>query len=92
MGTLWADIMFSAVYEIMLKWLECKDWNQAFLEVIPQRKFKDFNASKQPNSAAGEDSSDGEAVNEGSDIGATPQEDHTVTTSLEEPIEVPTQE
>ncbi|KAI8576845.1 hypothetical protein K450DRAFT_254548 [Umbelopsis ramanniana AG] len=63
------------VYEIMLKWLECKDWNQAFLEVIPQRKFKDFNASNQPNSsAAGEDSSDEEAVDEGSDIGATPQD------------------
>ncbi|KAI9287099.1 guanine-1-methyltransferase-domain-containing protein [Umbelopsis sp. AD052] len=66
------------VYEIMLKWLECKDWNQAFLEVIPQRKFKDFNAINQPNSAvgsaAGEDSSDEEAVDEGSDTGATLQD------------------
>ncbi|KAH8693976.1 guanine-1-methyltransferase-domain-containing protein [Talaromyces proteolyticus] len=26
------------VLEIMLKWLECGDWGQAFLEVIPQRK------------------------------------------------------
>jgi len=26
------------VNEIMLKWLECGDWGQAFLEVIPKRK------------------------------------------------------
>jgi len=26
------------VVEIMLKWLECRDWQEAFLNVIPQRK------------------------------------------------------
>lgn len=26
------------VVEIMLKWLECRDWQEAFLKVIPQRK------------------------------------------------------
>ena len=26
------------VVEIMLKWLGCRDWKEAFLKVIPQRK------------------------------------------------------
>lgn len=26
------------VVEIMLKWLECRDWQEAFLKVIPARK------------------------------------------------------
>lgn len=26
------------VVEIMLKWLECRDWQEAFLQVIPARK------------------------------------------------------
>jgi tRNA (guanine9-N1)-methyltransferase len=26
------------VVEIMLKWLECRDWGEAFMKVIPQRK------------------------------------------------------
>ncbi|KAI8085060.1 guanine-1-methyltransferase-domain-containing protein [Halteromyces radiatus] len=29
------------VYEIMLKWVEHKDWEKAFLDIIPQRKLKD---------------------------------------------------
>ncbi|KAI9313564.1 guanine-1-methyltransferase-domain-containing protein [Dichotomocladium elegans] len=29
------------VYEIMIKWLESKDWESAFKEVIPGRKLKD---------------------------------------------------
>jgi tRNA (guanine9-N1)-methyltransferase len=26
------------VVEIMLRWLECRDWGEAFMKVIPQRK------------------------------------------------------
>lgn len=29
------------VVEIMIKWLDCRNWEQAFLEVIPERKLKD---------------------------------------------------
>ncbi|CAO3621677.1 unnamed protein product [Cunninghamella blakesleeana] len=29
------------VYEIMLKWVEYRDWEKAFLDIIPQRKLKD---------------------------------------------------
>ncbi|KAI8147989.1 guanine-1-methyltransferase-domain-containing protein [Fennellomyces sp. T-0311] len=29
------------VYEIMIKWLDNRDWEKAFLEVIPGRKLKD---------------------------------------------------
>lgn len=30
-----------AVYEIMIKWVEHRDWEKAFAAVIPQRKLKD---------------------------------------------------
>jgi len=26
------------VHEIMVKWLECGDWGEAFMQVIPKRK------------------------------------------------------
>ncbi|CAG8593811.1 940_t:CDS:2 [Cetraspora pellucida] len=34
------------VFEILVRWLECKDWQKAFLEVIPQRKFNDEGKKK----------------------------------------------
>lgn len=43
------------VYDIMLKWLECKDWNQAFLEVIPQRKLKLTKETSQSESVGDDD-------------------------------------
>ncbi|KAH8174816.1 tRNA (Guanine-1)-methyltransferase domain-containing protein [Sarocladium implicatum] len=39
------------VVEIMLKWLECEDWGQAFLSVIPKRK----GGVLKENAAEGED-------------------------------------
>ena len=31
-------LTINQVHDIMLKWLECRDWGQAFLNVIPRRK------------------------------------------------------
>lgn len=42
------------VVEIMIRWLECKDWEKAFMEVIPQRKMA------APKGAEGEASNAGE--------------------------------
>ncbi|KAM6478867.1 tRNA-methyltransferase-domain-containing protein [Trichoderma sp. SZMC 28011] len=44
------------VVEIMLKWLECGDWGQAFLSVIPKRKGGRLRS---------EDAGDGEEAEEG---------------------------
>ncbi|CAO3634365.1 unnamed protein product [Mucor fragilis] len=29
------------VFEIMVKWLDCRDWEKAFMEIIPERKLKE---------------------------------------------------
>ncbi|KAI7903683.1 guanine-1-methyltransferase-domain-containing protein [Cokeromyces recurvatus] len=39
------------VMEIMVKWLDCRDWEQAFKEVIPERKLKDSTFINQHNSS-----------------------------------------
>ncbi|KAI8061711.1 guanine-1-methyltransferase-domain-containing protein [Gongronella butleri] len=40
------------VYEIMLKWIEHRDWQKAFQEVIPQRKLKDSTIVSDKGSAS----------------------------------------
>ncbi|RPB21515.1 hypothetical protein L211DRAFT_840703 [Terfezia boudieri ATCC MYA-4762] len=42
------------VVEIMLKWLECRDWQEAFLQVIPQRKAPEARNETDANTNAGE--------------------------------------
>ncbi|CEP19031.1 hypothetical protein [Parasitella parasitica] len=34
-------LTINQVVEIMVKWLDCRDWEKAFMEVIPERKLKD---------------------------------------------------
>ncbi|KAM0261289.1 hypothetical protein ACHAQJ_002320 [Trichoderma viride] len=53
------------VVEIMLKWLECGDWGQAFLSVIPKRKggrLRGENAESEAGDGEGEE--DGEDEDE----------------------------
>lgn len=52
------------MYEIMLKWLEYRDWRKAFLEVIPQRKFESNNPNDDPDSADNDDAADEESITE----------------------------
>jgi tRNA (guanine9-N1)-methyltransferase len=35
------------VFEIMVKWLDCRDWEKAFMEIIPERKLKESTFIKQ---------------------------------------------
>jgi tRNA (guanine9-N1)-methyltransferase len=49
------------VVEIILKWLECGDWGEAFLKVIPKRKGGVLKGEKEGSTNGNEgDSSDGE--------------------------------
>ncbi|KAL6877315.1 tRNA-methyltransferase domain-containing protein [Trichoderma longibrachiatum] len=52
------------VVEIMLKWLECGDWGQAFLSVIPKRKGGRLRGEENGEDA-GEGEGEGEADEEG---------------------------
>jgi tRNA (guanine9-N1)-methyltransferase len=47
------------VVEIMAKWLECGDWGQAFLNVIPQRKGGVLKHDSAANQHCGEEVEDG---------------------------------
>jgi hypothetical protein len=40
------NFSLSLVFEILVRWLECKDWGKSFLEVIPQRKFNTIERKK----------------------------------------------
>jgi tRNA (guanine9-N1)-methyltransferase len=57
------------VVEIMLKWLECEDWGEAFVSVIPKRKggvLKGAGGDEQVEGAQAEEDQDQDA-GEGSD-------------------------
>lgn len=47
------------VVEIMIKWLDCRNWEQAFLEVIPERKLKDVELVNHQSEDDNEEESDG---------------------------------
>lgn len=49
------------VNEIMVKWLECGDWGEAFMKVIPKRKGGQL---KKPNGQKGEAEDDGDDSDE----------------------------
>jgi len=60
------------VVEIMLKWLECRGWQEAFLKVIPQRKAPEARNEADAKAKAGEgdedeEEEDGEGEGEGYD-------------------------
>jgi len=51
------------VNEIMLKWLECGDWGEAFVQVIPKRKGGKLKDQEEEEEDEEQDSNkDGEQV------------------------------
>ncbi|KAI9490994.1 guanine-1-methyltransferase-domain-containing protein [Zychaea mexicana] len=61
------------VYEIMIKWLETRDWEKAFLEVIPGRKLKDSKLLGDDASKASSDT--GDKVEEAENNEGAPKKD-----------------
>ncbi|KAH9828212.1 tRNA (guanine(9)-N1)-methyltransferase [Teratosphaeria destructans] len=47
------------VNEIMVRWLECGDWGEAFMKVIPKRKGGKLRGEAEDGEAKGEDDEDG---------------------------------
>jgi tRNA (guanine9-N1)-methyltransferase len=70
------------VVEIMAKWLECGDWGQAFMDVIPKRKggtLKGDGAEESSGKGEGDEGQeDGEAEEAVSEVGV-PTEDQTAS-------------
>lgn len=48
------------VFEIMLKWVETKSWEDAFYEIIPKRKFQTVTAGAPVTAAVPEPEQDGD--------------------------------
>ncbi|UKZ76134.1 tRNA (guanine(9)-N(1))-methyltransferase [Trichoderma virens FT-333] len=72
------------VVEIMLKWLECGDWGQAFLSVIPKRKG---------GRLRGEDAGDGEGgEEEGEEAGEEEEQEQDEEDDEEETSETKAQD
>ena len=56
------------VAEIMLKWLECRDWQEAFLKVIPARKGPQARSESYEEEGEGEEGGEEEGDGGGSRI------------------------
>lgn len=52
------------VFDILLKWVECRDWRKALYDVMPQRKFTSEGKSTRRAKAT---LKDGAATGEGGD-------------------------
>jgi tRNA (guanine9-N1)-methyltransferase len=56
----------SIVFEIMVKWLDTRDWEKAFMDVIPGRKLKESTLLKEGEDG-NQDDDDGEEEEEEDD-------------------------
>jgi tRNA (guanine9-N1)-methyltransferase len=50
------------VFEIMVKWLDCRDWEKAFMEIIPERKLKESTFIKQGQNNSDEEEDEEEEL------------------------------
>ncbi|KAK0384356.1 hypothetical protein NLU13_8443 [Sarocladium strictum] len=85
------------VVEIMLKWLECEDWGEAFMSVIPKRKGGVLRGAAAQEQSEGGPEEEGEDENEGDDgeadgpvegaEGAEVTAENKETSEVERPVE-----